>query len=88
MNEHFDFDINSISSQFCTVIKIKSKDNLPYRLEISLPDKYPLGQPKMKLVLINDNFNSVLKTDKFFGVSDFLNKTWNPSMKLVDVISK
>ena len=42
----------------------------------------------MKLVLINDNFNSVLKTDKFFGVSDFLNKTWNPSMKLVDVISK
>ena len=70
-----------------TLIFINPKGNLPYRLEISLPKNYPLHEPQMKLVIEKSTFNSVLKTNKFFGVSDFLNKTWSPSMKLVDVIS-
>ena len=40
----------------------------------------------MKLIIEQSSFNSLLKTNKFFGVSDFLKKTWSPSMKLVDVI--
>jgi ubiquitin-protein ligase len=88
LHKHFQLDIGAETPNEGTIIGITPKGGLPYRFQIALPPKYPLGEPTMKLIILHENFNSVLKTDKFFAVSDFLNKSWSPSLKLVDVILK